>query len=30
MNPKISDFGIARSFGADQVESKTNWIVGTL
>lgn len=31
MNPKISDFGLARSFGGDQVESesKTNRIVGT-
>lgn len=31
MNPKISDFGLARSFRGDQVESdsKTNRIVGT-
>ncbi|XP_059442138.1 G-type lectin S-receptor-like serine/threonine-protein kinase At4g27290 [Corylus avellana] len=29
MNPKISDFGLARSFGGDQVESKTNRIIGT-
>ncbi|KAF5461034.1 hypothetical protein F2P56_020863 [Juglans regia] len=29
MNPKISDFGLARSFGGDEVDSKTNRIVGT-
>ncbi|XP_062168764.1 G-type lectin S-receptor-like serine/threonine-protein kinase At4g27290 isoform X3 [Alnus glutinosa] len=30
MNPKISDFGLARSFGGDQIDSKTNKIIGTL
>ncbi|XP_027353644.1 G-type lectin S-receptor-like serine/threonine-protein kinase At4g27290 [Abrus precatorius] len=29
MNPKISDFGLARLCGADQVEGNTNRIVGT-
>ncbi|XP_062170158.1 G-type lectin S-receptor-like serine/threonine-protein kinase SD1-1 [Alnus glutinosa] len=29
MNPKISDFGLARSFGGDQIDSKTNRIIGT-
>ncbi|GLT54016.1 hypothetical protein SLA2020_272500 [Shorea laevis] len=29
MNPKISDFGLARSFGEDQIDSKTNRIIGT-
>lgn len=29
MNPKISDFGIARMFGEDQIETKTNRVVGT-
>ncbi|XP_031399119.1 cysteine-rich receptor-like protein kinase 10 isoform X2 [Punica granatum] len=29
MNPKISDFGMARMFGADQIEASTNRIVGT-
>ncbi|XP_059292781.1 cysteine-rich receptor-like protein kinase 44 [Lycium ferocissimum] len=29
MNPKISDFGMARIFGADQTEGSTNIIVGT-
>ncbi|KAG6634517.1 G-type lectin S-receptor-like serine/threonine-protein kinase At4g27290 isoform X1 [Carya illinoinensis] len=29
MNPKISDFGLARSFGGDEVECMTNRIVGT-
>ncbi|XP_062082959.1 G-type lectin S-receptor-like serine/threonine-protein kinase At4g27290 isoform X1 [Humulus lupulus] len=29
MNPKISDFGLARSFGGDQIEGNTNKIVGT-
>lgn len=29
MNPKISDFGLARTFGGDQTEANTNKIVGT-
>ncbi|KAG6688275.1 hypothetical protein I3842_11G116000 [Carya illinoinensis] len=29
MNPKISDFGLARSFQGDQIVSKTHRIVGT-
>ncbi|KAK7244426.1 hypothetical protein RIF29_39247 [Crotalaria pallida] len=29
MNPKISDFGIARTFGEDEAEGKTKRIVGT-
>ncbi|WCJ42965.1 G-type lectin S-receptor-like serine/threonine-protein kinase At4g27290 [Euphorbia peplus] len=29
MNPKISDFGLARSFGGDQNEVNTNRVVGT-
>ncbi|KAJ4976433.1 hypothetical protein NE237_001539 [Protea cynaroides] len=29
MNPKISDFGLARSFGVDQIQASTNRIVGT-
>ncbi|XP_056171967.1 cysteine-rich receptor-like protein kinase 44 [Syzygium oleosum] len=29
MNPKISDFGTARSFGVDQTHASTNKIVGT-
>ncbi|KAL2496235.1 G-type lectin S-receptor-like serine/threonine-protein kinase [Forsythia ovata] len=29
MNPKISDFGIARSFGGNEIEDKTNRVVGT-
>ncbi|KAI7755754.1 hypothetical protein M8C21_019547, partial [Ambrosia artemisiifolia] len=29
MNPKISDFGMARSFGGDQIEANTNRVVGT-
>ncbi|XP_015060033.1 putative receptor-like protein kinase At4g00960 [Solanum pennellii] len=29
MNPKISDFGMARIFGVDQIEGNTNIIVGT-
>ncbi|KAK3199340.1 hypothetical protein Dsin_022755 [Dipteronia sinensis] len=29
MNPKISDFGMARTFGGDQTEAETNKIVGT-
>lgn len=29
MNPKISDFGMARMFGIDQTQGNTNRIVGT-
>ena len=29
MNPKISDFGTARTFYAKQVEASTNRVVGT-
>ena len=29
MNPKISDFGIARMFGGDELQSNMNRIVGT-
>ena len=29
MNPKISDFGMARLCGGDQIEGKTSRIVGT-
>ena len=29
MNPKISDFGIARIFKPDELEASTNVIVGT-
>ncbi|KAI9105178.1 hypothetical protein K1719_022707 [Acacia pycnantha] len=29
MNPKIFDFGMARIFGRDQTEAKTNRVVGT-
>ncbi|KAJ6966572.1 hypothetical protein NC652_004202 [Populus alba x Populus x berolinensis] len=29
MNPKISDFGMARTFGGDQIEANTSRIVGT-
>ncbi|KAJ9182776.1 hypothetical protein P3X46_006732 [Hevea brasiliensis] len=29
MNPKISDFGMAKTFGADQNEGNTNRVVGT-
>lgn len=29
MNPRISDFGMARSFGGNQIEANTNRVVGT-
>ncbi|XP_024638541.1 G-type lectin S-receptor-like serine/threonine-protein kinase At4g27290 isoform X2 [Medicago truncatula] len=29
LNPKISDFGMARSFGGDQIEGNTHRVVGT-
>jgi serine/threonine protein kinase len=29
MNPKISDFGLARLFGGDQSQDTTNRVVGT-
>jgi len=30
MNPKISDFGLARSFRGNQTEEKTSRVIGTL
>lgn len=29
MNPKISDFGMARSYGRDQTEANISMVVGT-
>ena len=29
LNPKISDFGIARIFVGDQIEAKTKHVIGT-
>ncbi|KAM6596086.1 hypothetical protein CsatA_006610 [Cannabis sativa] len=29
MNPKISNFGLARTFGGDQIEGNTHRVVGT-
>ncbi|KAK1407447.1 hypothetical protein QVD17_39063 [Tagetes erecta] len=29
MNPKISDFGLARSFGGNEIQANTNRVVGT-
>ena len=29
MNPKISDFGMARSFGGNETEANTKRVVGT-
>ncbi|CAL5393201.1 unnamed protein product [Camellia sinensis] len=29
MNPKISDFGLARSFGGNETEANTKRVVGT-
>ncbi|GMP65591.1 hypothetical protein CsSME_00026318 [Camellia sinensis var. sinensis] len=29
MNPKISDFGLARSFGGNETKANTNRVVGT-
>jgi len=29
LNPRISDFGLAKIFGADQMEGKTKRVIGT-
>ena len=29
LNPKISDFGLARMFGGDQIEGNTSKVAGT-
>jgi len=29
LNPKISDFGLARSLGGNEIEANTNKVVGT-
>jgi serine/threonine protein kinase len=29
LNPKISDFGLARSFGGNEIEANTNKVAGT-
>lgn len=29
MNPKISDFGLARSFGGNETQAQTHLVVGT-
>ena len=29
MNPKVSDFGLARSFGGNETEANTQHVVGT-
>ena len=29
LNPKFSDFGIARTFGGDEIEGKTKRVIGT-